>query len=68
MLGYAPDGADMYRRAATFLDRILKGANPAELPMEGPPKFELIVNLRTARTLGIVMPAQLPARADQAIE
>jgi putative ABC transport system substrate-binding protein len=68
LLGYAPDGADMYRRAATFLDRILKGANPAELAMEGPPKFDLILNLRTARALGIVMPAQLLARADQTIE
>ncbi len=68
LIAYVPDNAETYRRAASFVDRIFKGANPATLPVEQPTRFELSVNLATARTLGLTMPQSLLVRADQVIE
>ena len=67
-MAYGPDGADMYRRAATYIDRIFKGAQPGSLPMEGPAKFEMIINLKTAKALALTIPPSLVLRADQVIE
>ncbi len=68
LLSYGTDVAEMFRRAASYADRILKGARPAELPVQGPAKYELVMNLRAARMLGITMPPLLLARADEVIE
>jgi putative ABC transport system substrate-binding protein len=67
-MSYGVEPVELFRRAAAYVDRILKGAKPAELPVQAPTKFELVINLKAAKAIGLTVPSQLLARSDQLIE